>query len=547
MQRLLRQLSINLRLWIIMAVALISIAIISFLAMQQERWSIMEQKSLQLSQLLELGHGTLNHYYSLAVKGELSEAQAQQKAYEVLRKLRYTTGKDSDYFSVFDRQGVAKMHPSSNLENTNMRGIKDANGFAFIADILNQASNLNQGELTYSWVKLGSTAQVEKLGAFINFEPWQVILVNGVYLDTLNDLLLQHALKLLTTVVISALTMAALIFLIARSITQPLRNMLLRTRDIAEGEGDLTHRLPLDGKDELTQINSAFNGFISKIQGLVKQTHGSSLSVSAAAEELSAVTQQSSQTVFQQEQETNQVATAMNEMTATVQEVASNAASAASAAHNATEQTSSGQKRLEETLTTLNDLDNSIQSTAKTLERLKEGTENIGVVMDVINSIAEQTNLLALNAAIEAARAGEYGRGFAVVADEVRTLASRTQEGTTEIQNMIDSLVSEADHSCRAMSESSKKAAETVNHAQETALALQKVDGDINLIADMCTQIASAAEQQAAVADEINRNIVNISELSTQTSEASNHTMEASQDLARLAEGLNQQVSQFKT
>lgn len=227
MQRLLRQLSINLRLWIIMAVALISIAIISFLAMQQERWSIMEQKSLQLSQLLELGHGTLNHYYSLAVKGELSEAQAQQKAYEVLRKLRYTTGKDSDYFSVFDRQGVAKMHPSSNLENTNMRGIKDANGFAFIADILNQASNLNQGELTYSWVKLGSTAQVEKLGAFINFEPWQVILVNGVYLDTLNDLLLQHALKLLTTVVISALTMAALIFLIARSITQPLRLSLI--------------------------------------------------------------------------------------------------------------------------------------------------------------------------------------------------------------------------------------------------------------------------------------------------------------------------------
>src|SRR5690554_3617614 len=236
----------------------------------------------------------------------------------------------------------------------------------------------------------------------------------------------------------------------------------------------------------------------------------------------------------------------MNEMTATVQEVATNATQAAGAAREATEQAQKGQTRLNATLRTLADLDESIEETAITLDRLKEGTENIGIVMDVISSVAEQTNLLALNAAIEAARAGEHGRGFAVVADEVRGLAARTQESTTEIHATVERLIKEAEESHLAMSESRKKAGETVNNAKETSLALDQVGEAIQIIADMNTQIASAAEQQAVVADEINRNVVNINELSSQNREGSEHTTRASQDLALLAETLNYQVSQFK-
>ena len=547
MQLLLRQLTINMRLWLILTLALIALALVSFLAIQQERSAITQQKNLQLSQLLELGHNTLDHYYQRSLTGELTKAEAQKRAFAVIRNFRFSTGQDKDYFSIFDKQGVAVMHPDNSLEGTNMLAVKDIDGFAFIKDILAKSAQTNQGQSNYSWDKPGHSNPVAKLARFQNFQPWNLVLVNGVYLDTVKALMWEHAIKLVISSIIAGVVMASLILLVIGSIKQPLRNMLLRMRDIADGDGDLTHRLPLDGKDELTQINQAFNSFIGKIQVLVQETHQSSLSVSAAAEELSAVTQQSSNTIHQQSQETDQVATAMNEMTATVQEVATNATQAAEAARNATEQAAKGEERLSATLKTLADLDTSIQATAVTLDRLKEGTENIGMVMEVISSVAEQTNLLALNAAIEAARAGEHGRGFAVVADEVRGLAARTQQSTTEIHTTIERLVKEADESYKAMSESRKKAAETVSHAQETAGALELVSNAIQLITDMNIQIASAAEQQAAVADEINRNIVNINDLSSQTREGAEHTTQASNDLAHLAENLNSQVSQFRT
>lgn len=548
MQLLLRQLTINLRLWLILALALLALGLVSFLAMQQERAAISDQKNLQLSQLLELGNHTLNHYYQRAQQGELSHTEAKQRAFNLIKSFRFTTGNDQDYFFILDQQGTVLMHPvNPALVNNSMRDVKDPNGFAFIQDILVKSNQSNQGRTLYTWDKPGFSEPVDKLARYQNFQPWNMVLVNGVYLDNMNALLWQHAIKLFVSFVVAALILGGLIMLVIGSIKRPLNDMLKEMLNIAEGDGDLTQRLPLAGQDELTQINGAFNGFISKIQNLVQQVHQSSLSVSAAAEELSAVTQQSSQTVHQQSQETDQVATAMNEMTATVQEVATNATQAAGAARSAMDQAKNGEERLNATLKTLADLDESIQQTAITLDHLKEGTENIGIIMDVISSVAEQTNLLALNAAIEAARAGEHGRGFAVVADEVRGLAARTQESTTEIHTTIENLVREADESYRAMSESRKKAAETVSHAQETSDALSLVGEAIQIINDMNTQIASAAEQQAAVSDEITRNVVNINDLSSQTREGSEHTTQASHDLARLAETLNHQVGQFKT
>ena len=547
MQLLLRQLTINLRLWLILGLAIIAMALVSFLAMQQERNAISEQKNLQLSQLLELSHDTLNYFYQQVQQGEMSQAEAKQRAFAIVKSFRFTTSNDKDYFFILDKQGLAAMHPNPALENTNMRDAKDADGFAFIYDVLNKSNQTNQGSSNYTWTKPGFSGPVAKLARFQNFQPWGLVIINGVYLDTVQSLLWEHAVRIIVTFIITMVIMAALILFVIASIKQPLRSMLLRMRDIGDGNGDLTHRLPLEGKDELTQINKAFNTFIEKIQGLVQQTHQSSLSVSAAAEELSAVTQQSSQTIYQQSLETDQVATAMNEMTSTVQEVATNATQAASAARHAMDQAGKGEERLKATLNTLADLDDSLQQTAITLDHLKEGTENISIIMDVISSVAEQTNLLALNAAIEAARAGEHGRGFAVVADEVRGLAARTQQSTTEIHATIERLIKEADASYNSMSESSKKAAETISHARETASSLDLVGEAIQLITDMNIQIASAAEQQAAVADEINRNIVNINDLSQQNKEGSEHTTQASNDLAKLAEMLSAQVNEFKT
>lgn len=548
MQALLRQLPIHLRLLLILALALTSLALVSFLAVQQERAAILAEKDLQLSQLLELSHSTLNTLYQQAEAGEMSHDEARQQAFVLIRNFRFTTGTDKDYFWILDNQGKMVMHPlQPQLVGQDARIIKDPEGFAFFQEIIRMSSSQSSGQISYVWDKPGFSHPVRKLARFQTFPKWQLILANGIYLDTVNSLIWHHSMKLLSIFLIAAAIMATLILLVASTIKRPLHDMLLRMRDIADGDGDLTHRLPLDGKDEIMHINRAFNRFITKIQELVCAARESSLAVSTAAEELSAVTQQSAQTVRQQSQETEQVATAMNEMTSTVQEVATNASEAASAARSASEQTRLGQQRLKETLKTLSDLDGSIENTAVTLERLKEGTENIGTIMEVISSVAEQTNLLALNAAIEAARAGEHGRGFAVVADEVRNLAARTQESTVQIRSMIDRLVTEAEDSYRAMANSRSQAATTVHHAKETSTSLDQVAEAIHRIADMNLQIASAAEQQAAVADEINRNVVNINDLSAQTADGASHTTQASEDLASLAETLNRQVSQFRT
>lgn len=548
MENLLRKLTINLRLWLILALALCSIALVSFLAIKQEQSALMYQKNLQLTQLLELTETTINHFYKRAEKGSLTHDDAKERAFNVVREYTYTTLQDQDYFFIIDKQGKNLMHARDPaMENTSMRNNTDRNGFAYIQAILNQSNQAKHGSITYEWRRTGASDEVTKLAHFQNFEPWGMIVVTGIFLDNVKDLMWQHTAQLLISLLFASIVLAVLVFFIITSIKRPLNMMLLRMRDVADGDGDLTQRLPIEGNDELTSINRAFNIFIEKIQNLVKQANQSSLAVSAAAEELSAVTQQSSQTIQQQGQETDQVATAMNEMTATVQEVATNASEAADAARQAIERKNEGDAQLKVMLRTITELESSIEETANTLEHLKEGTANINVVMEVISSVAEQTNLLALNAAIEAARAGEHGRGFAVVADEVRGLAARTQESTTEIQATIERLTSEADQSYNAMAISRKKVQETVGNAKKTTDALEHLTAAIELISDMNTQIASAAEQQAAVADEINRNIVNINDLSSQTQDGAQQTTQASHDLARLAETLNQQVSEFKT
>jgi methyl-accepting chemotaxis protein len=314
----------------------------------------------------------------------------------------------------------------------------------------------------------------------------------------------------------------------------------------AISQGDLTHKVSISGKDEFAwmcwEYSEARKGFMS----LVKEMLGSSVQLAAAAEELSAVTESSNSGVLRQQGEIEQVATAMNEMSATVTEVSKNAANAASAAQDADEQAKNGCEIVNTTVQTINTLASEVENTSAVIENLKGDSISIGTVLDVIRDIAEQTNLLALNAAIEAARAGEQGRGFAVVADEVRTLASRTQQSTREINDMIEKLQHGANQAVSVMEMGRSKAEESVEQAAKAGEALQTITGVVDNIKSMNIQIASAAEQQSATAEEINRNIVNISEVAQETAGGSQQTASASDELARLAADLQGQVSKFK-
>jgi methyl-accepting chemotaxis protein len=333
---------------------------------------------------------------------------------------------------------------------------------------------------------------------------------------------------------------------IALSISGSLQKLVNRLEDIAQGEGDLTIVVDESDKDETGDLARAFNKFVTKLHKVISEVTDSTDQLSTAAEELSTVSQLTGQGVEKLSGETEQVATAMNEMTVTVQEVARNADQAASSAVEASSHAEKGGNVIKETVASVSRLTGEIDKSSEAIHKLKADSENISSVLDVIKSIADQTNLLALNAAIEAARAGEQGRGFAVVADEVRSLAQRTQQSTSEIELMIDKIQSGTINVVESMEKSREQTLQVVGKIDETGHVLTLITSSIVSINDMNCQIATAAEEQAAVAEEINRNVVNVQELTTQSAASTSQASTTSHELAKLGEALKNQVRQFK-
>ncbi len=333
---------------------------------------------------------------------------------------------------------------------------------------------------------------------------------------------------------------------ITRMIVGPLDLAVKAMADIAHGEGDLTRRLEEQGNDEISELARGFNLFAAKMHEMVSKLTEITGHLAQASQRLTVVTEETQLGVERQSKQTDQVATAVNEMSATGGEVAKNAQSAADAAKDADNAANSGRKVVGETIDSIDALAGEVDKAANVIDNLAKDSEQIGGVLDVIRGIAEQTNLLALNAAIEAARAGEQGRGFAVVADEVRTLASRTQQSTAEIQEMIERLQSGAKDAVKVMDVSRDKANTTVEQAAKAGSSLEKINTAVETINERNTQIASAAQQQSQVAEEVNQNVVEISEVTDLTAAGAQQTASASNELNDLADQLKILVNQFK-
>ena len=545
MLTLLRQITIANRLGFLIGLFIVFFLFVVTSLLMQYRTNLMDNKGTQTQLLVESTFSLLTSYHERAVAGELSQEDAKARALEAISRLRYA---GDNYFWVNDYQARMIMHPiKPSLNGQDLSDFTDPAGQRLFSEMVKVVTSNGEGFVPYMWPKPGADDPVEKISFVKGFEPWKLIVGSGVYVDDVEVEFYEVTSGLVLFILVITILIVVVSYYIARSISVPIRATTDAMNNIAKGEGDLTQRLRIGGTDEVSRMAVAFNGFIEKIESSIIDVAMANTELTHASAKLESFAQSGKQQMDDQNQQTYQVATAINEMSSTVQEIARSAEQAADAVKGANEDATAGLDVMEQTTCGIAELATDVKAAADVINQLEAESQSIGTVLDVIRDIAEQTNLLALNAAIEAARAGEQGRGFAVVADEVRTLASRTQKSTEEINVMIERLQKGTNAAVKAMTEGSDKASSTVKLADDSSSALQRIVTDISTIAEMNIQMATAAEEQSAVAKEIDESVVKISQLSEQSAENSNHVSDSSQELNGLGVKLKSIIDTFKT
>src|SRR3990167_2444263 len=492
------------------------------LADQQEvqtRGKLIQDRRSEIKQYVELATNAITPLYQASAAGYMA---AREQAVAVLKRLAY--GADG-YFWGYDGESVRVLQGGTDDRiGQGFADYRDPNGVYAIRELV-RAGKDGSHYVDYSFVLGGGDVLVPKVGYAQYLPKWDLAFGTSVNLDGVErDVQLARAEfqgridNLLLIMIGSALAllllMGGLAVVMSNSILRPLLHIKANLDDMAAGNGNLAYRLPVTTQDELGELALSFNLFVEKIHGLVRQVAATTTQLSALVGAVSSHAQRSEQAMEGQRQETDQVG-------------------------------QSAKRVVDQSIESIHDLVGEVRSSSTSLENLRQDVQGIVGVLEVIRSIADQTNLLALNAAIEAARAGEAGRGFAVVADEVRALASRTQQSTGEIQSMIDRLQSATSESVKAMQRASEMGDETRQQATCAGVSLQAIATLIGTINSMNAQIASAAEEQTAVAEEINRSVhliaVGVDEVASEAAQGA-HT---SRELNQLGERLQRLVEQF--
>ncbi|WP_347901124.1 methyl-accepting chemotaxis protein [Pseudomonas purpurea] len=519
---------------------------------EETRQRLLNDAKATLQSYVEVAMSSVKPLYDAAAPGD---TVARAQVVKLLSSITY--GKDG-YFFGYDSETVRLFKGNSpDGVGKSFKDNRDPNGVYINRDLVKVAKD-GSHYLQYSSSLPGNDkVLVPKLGYTDYLPKWDMVIGTVVNLDGIEAQVAEVEVKvhermqgvllsIIGIALVVLLVIAVVGMLVANTILRPLHLMKANLDDIAAGEGDLTRRLAITSQDELGELAGSFNRFVDKIHGLVRQITEMTGQLTGLVSQVSDQAHRSEQAMERQRHETDQVATAINEMSSAAQEVAKSAQGAAVAAQQTEEEGLAAKRVVAGSISQIHALVDDIRHSGTSLDSLQQDVSSIVSVLGVIRSIADQTNLLALNAAIEAARAGEAGRGFAVVADEVRALASRTQQSTQEIQGMIDRLQAGTQSAVDAMRRSSDAGDGTSAQANEAGASLDTMAELIGTINSMNAQIASAAEEQTAVAEEINRSVHQIAVAVDSVADETQLGAQTSRSLADLGQRLGQLVGQFR-
>ena len=542
MLRVLGNLSTRHKFWLILLLSVIGLAALGMQALNELSHNLLEDRKVKTRHVVETAHGILNYFHAQETAGRMSGDDARTAAVAAIKAVRYGNG---DYFWINDMQARMVMHPTNpKLDGQDLRQNVDPNGKRLFIAFVDTVKQHGAGFVDYLWPKPGHEHPVAKVSYVMGFEPWGWIIGSGLYLDDIDTIFWRHAqhLGLGSLLIIAVLIVLAL--LVLTTLTGPLeqlRSVIGTVRDT----GNLSQRASIERRDEIGMMATAFDRLLEGFCGFVRGVNQSIEALADAGLRLQTVTAENHQSVAQAKSQAERITGAMQEMTQTVEHIARDASAAAMAARTAETETATGRTVVNATVTAIDQLAREIDTATEVIQMLSADSDNIGKVLEVIRGVAEQTNLLALNAAIEAARAGEQGRGFAVVAAEVRTLASRTQESTRDIQQIIETLQHRCRNAVTAMTVSRNQSQISVEQATQAGVSLATITEAVAHISTMNQRIAHGAEEQSAVAGEITANLAAITREIDRTTECARQTASAGEDLRQLAHRLEERVEQF--